>query len=252
MRLISGSEQMPQGDHRSRGVVLRRRGSSSASWDILLFLSGFGAIWVNAPGADGAKNRFGAGTEPMIWGEFRLYQSPKRLYLKGVEVREHFWGIRKSQRALTTAVKWLGAIAANLPAGCESDSLLSLLWGSMKHLSAGLSPLLADARFVFRWCGIWGTAPSLEECALCGAALDSPSGSVHLTSAGLVCPRCRRSSESGSIAFYKSISSNTLQEFRQAALLPKDSFFAWANERKASAPDEIKDCTAWLYGLLRC
>lgn len=243
---------MEQGDHRSRGVVLRRRGASSSSWDVLLFLSGMGAVWVNAPGADGTKNRFGAGTEPMVWGDFHLYQSPKRLYLKGVEVREHFWNIRKSRGALRMAVKWLGAVSENLPVGCESDSLLSLLWGSMKNLSSGISPLLLDVRFALRWCGIWGTAPPLEECALCGVGLQSLSEPLHMTSMGFICQRCGAGRNiPGDTVFYKRMSILSLGEFRRAVLLSKDGFSEWAKGKRPIEPCEMKACAEWLYGFLR-
>ena len=232
--------------------MLRRKGGSSNSWDILLFLSGIGSVWVNAPGADGAKNRFGAGTEPMIWGEFHLYQSANRLYLKGVEVREHFWSIRKSRGSLTAAVKWLGAVAATLPLGLESDSLLSLLWWSMKNLSVGVSPILLDVRFAARWCGIWGRAPSLSECALCGKSPDPGAHPCHMTSAGLVCGSCRANLNAvRDIAFYKEISSVTAYELKCSAMLSKDNFFAWAKGRKPSEPNEMRECAAWLYTLLK-
>lgn len=150
------------------------------------------------------------------------------------------------------AVKWLGAVASNLPAGCESDALLSLLWGSMKNLSAGISPLLLDVRFALRWCGIWGSAPPLEECALCGVRLQSLSEPVHMTSMGFICPRCGAGADiPGDAVFYKPMSIEVLSEFQRAAMLSKDNFSEWAKGRKPIEPGGMKECAEWLYGFLR-
>jgi DNA repair protein RecO (recombination protein O) len=229
--------------------VLRRRDSPSGSQEILVFLTAHGATRISAPGAGGAKNRFGAGTEPLVWGSFDLYQSPRRLYLKGVDVREDFWSIRGRRRALLTAVSWCGELAARLPHGAESDSLLSLLWGSMKNLASGIDPLLLDIRFAWRWGNLWGVAPQLDICSSCGGELLSGDRPVRRSQSGLICADCSRlAPHDGEVA---PISVHTLRQMISSATMPRGAFASWAasfNPDPGSSP--LGDCASWLYSFL--
>ncbi|MDR3254865.1 MAG: DNA repair protein RecO [Synergistaceae bacterium] len=248
LKLLSMQEGgLSQGDYKARGVVLRRR-DGGKSQELLLFLSSHGVVRVSAPGA-GSKNRFGAGTEPMVWGEFLLYQSTRSLYLKGVDVREGFWGVRGSRSALRMAVKWCGEVASRLMPGVESDNLLSLLWGSMKNLSNGFSPLLLDVRFAWRWGNLWGVAPPLDSCTSCGARIDGSSGLVARSSDGLLCADCGRAASESSGESRGSLPLPTLRTLRSAALLPKDAFQIWASESAASDA-ALSECPAWLYSFI--
>ncbi|MDR1472921.1 MAG: DNA repair protein RecO C-terminal domain-containing protein [Synergistaceae bacterium] len=253
-----GEERLPQGDHRANGVVLRRRDVSGRSQELLLFLHGFGATWVSAPGS-GTSNRFGGGTEPMTWGVFRLYQSPRRLYLKGVDIRESFLGVRRSKSSLCAAVKWCLELSSRLPTGHESDPLLSLLWGSMKNLSCGVSHLLIDARFAWRWANLWGLAPSLDRCTRCGREIRIGGARLAARSSdGFICGECLRGARDGSEgrALLSPISSEAVLLLRTAATLPRDGFAAWAKAggaesiRDAGIRAELEDCSLWLYSFL--
>ena len=178
-------DSIPQGPHRSSGVVLRGSGYSGSRCHI--FLRGLGAVWAGAPGS---RNRFGGGIEPMTWGIFDLYRSPRALYLKGVDIREDFLSLRSSRRSLLLAVKWCRDLSSRLQPLHENDSVLSLLWRCVKFLEGGASPLLLDVRFAWRWGNIWGVATSLERCSLCLSPIGGDSGPASLTRDGFVCRYC--------------------------------------------------------------
>ena len=246
---LSRDEGMRQGAHKASGVVLRRKEGSVRSQELLLFLRTAGATWVGAPGATSTKNRFGGGIEPMVWGEYDLYQSPRRLYLKGVDVKEDFLQIRTSRRQLETAVRWCGELARRLPAGMENDALLSLLWGSMKNLRAGADPVLLDLRFAWRWANLWGLAPPLDFCVLCGRPLpghDAPDeGDVLLSRDGIVCAVCR-----GTVNYPAlTIGSGELLFLISASTLPVEAFMAWQRESGSVFRDQ-SGVAAWLYSFL--
>jgi DNA repair protein RecO (recombination protein O) len=237
------------GEHRARGVVLRRMEVSGKYQEVLLFLSSYGAIWVSAPGAGGASNRFGAGTEPMIWGDFTLYRSPKRLYIKGVDIREDFWGIRNSPSSLRTAVKWFSSLSRHLLPGAESDAVLSLLWGSMKNLAVGIAPAVLDVRFYWRWCNLWGAAPSFDYCQNCGEPLGAvSSGAIYRSDAGLLCGRCAGSSPEFPVSSLSAVSPDALEIARTASSLPRERFRQWASG--TVAPDGLSDISSWLVTFL--
>jgi DNA repair protein RecO (recombination protein O) len=249
------SDTLAQGDHRADGVVLRRREQTPKSRECLLFLRNYGAVWVGAPGE---KNRFGGGTEPMIWGNFVLYQSPRRLYLKSVDIAEDFLPVRMSRRMLTMAVKWCAELAGRLPLGHANDSVLSLFWGCMKNLSQRLSTSLLDARFAWRWGNIWGVAPSMDACPWCGLPFD---GSVGLsrTPEGFVCDNCVRNSDEGiGDDVYKiPVSPEVFEAMRFAALSGREFFTqeALGNDAvlrsNAVLSDEATRTVGWLYSFLR-
>jgi DNA repair protein RecO (recombination protein O) len=241
------SDRLPQGDHRADGVVLRRREPTPKSRECLLFLRNLGAVWVGAPGG---KNRFGGGTEPITWGNFTLYQSPRRLYLKSVDIAEDFLSLRRSRRTILLAVKWCEKLADMLPPGHENDGALSLLWGCMKNMSLGASPALLDARFSWRWANLWGVAPSLEFCPSCGGPLDE-SGSVWRSPEGFLCGECSQA------VSMSTVSREVFTILKFAGLSPREIFIKnsggvdslmRANEELAG---QISAMVEWFYSFLR-
>lgn len=245
-------DSLPQGAHKARGVVLRRRDGSagaSKSLELLLFLSSLGAMWVGAPGAGGAKNRFGGGTEPMMWGDFELYQSPRKLYLKGVDVREDFWSVRGSKASLTTALDWHGKIAKKISLATENDALLSLLYGSMKNLASGASPQLADVRFAWRWANIWGVAPPLDFCASCGKNFfgGGTDDFVYLSTDGVLCERCGAGQHG-----LRQIDGATHRVIYHASNLSRDDFSRMTASYKINPSDTQlwRTVSDWLYSFI--
>ena len=183
------SDLLPQGNYHADGVVLRRRETSPKSGDCLIFLRDMGALWAGAPGP---RSRFGGATEPMTWGHFVLYQGPRRLYIKSVDVAEDFLSVRMSKKSLLCAARWCKELGARVPLGYENNAVLSLFWGSMTNLSKGLPATLLNVRFAWRWGKIWGVAPSLNNCPECGSRLVSGEGTA-MTESGFLCDVCRNS-----------------------------------------------------------
>ena len=244
------SDQLPQGNYRADGVVLRRRETSPKSGDCLLFLRGMGALWAGAPGPG---SRFGGATEPMTWGSFILYQGPRRLYLKGVDIAEDFLSLRGSKKTLLCAAGWCRELGARLPLGHENDGVLSLFWGSMTNLSKGLSPALLDVRFAWRWANIWGVAPSLDNCPACGSILITGKEAA-MTESGFLCGACRSGASSAS---YRAVSPEAFDIIKLACLSSADAFARAepeAREFLAASPKiarEAADVASRLFVFLR-
>lgn len=245
---VSEDAPLPQGSHRVSGVVLRRREGSRRSQELLLFLKGMGVRRISAPGADGAKSRFGGGTEPLVWGVFDCYQSPRRFYLKGVDVRDDFLDIRRSAKKLNTAISWCKRLAKQTPVGHECDDLLALFWGSLKNLTLLSDPRLADLRFAWRWGRLWGIAPSLENCCECGARLLSLPDAAAKGDGGLVCARC--ASKLCGAGHLPLISPAEQETIRRAATLPRDQFLAWAEQADPQIKKTSEEYARWFYVFL--
>jgi len=215
------SDSMPQGNYRADGVVLRRRETSPKSCDCLLFLRDMGAFWAGAPGP---RSRFGGAAEPMIWGRFILYQGPRKLYLKSIDVAEDFLSVRNSKKSLLCAARWCKELGSRLPLGHENNAVLSLFWGSMTNLSKGLSIALLDVRFAWRWGKIWGVAPSLDSCPECGSPLLSDEGIV-MTKWGFLCRACNAASPAqANSTRHKAVSPEAFDITKLASLSSVDGF----------------------------
>ena len=252
---LSSSGALPQGEHRADGVVLRRRESSPKSGECLLFLRGMGAVWVGAPGS---RNRFGGAAEPMTWSSFLLYQSPKRLYLKGADIAEDFLPVRASRRTLYRAANWCRELSACLPMRYENDAVLSLFWGTMKNLSCGMSPILLDVRFAWRWGNIWGVAPSLEHCPGCGAPLSAGTArDISMTQDGFVCEKCASRREQSRDGRLEPVSPTAFGVITSAALQPAEKFVRSEPEMRAiykadqSLEKETEAIITWFYSFVR-
>ena len=210
-------EKLPQGYYAKSGTVLKRKDSLKEGQSLLLFLRDLGPRWVSAPGAASGKSRFGGATEPMMWGEYTLYQSPRFLYLKEAEVREDFIALRSEPRKLMAALEFYRRMSQVVITAHESDQLLRVLWSAMTLLRDGAPAEAAEFRYNWRLLNALGLAPSLRNCVKCGSRFD---GGASWSEDGLVCGRC----SGGEPA----ISQADLLELAEAAQLPYEKFLAWS------------------------
>jgi DNA repair protein RecO (recombination protein O) len=193
-----------------------------------------------------------------VWGSFLLYQSPRRLYVKNVDIAEDFLSVRSSGAALVCAVNWHARLASRLAPNCSDNNLLSLLWGCMKNLSRKISPALLDARFAWRWGNIWGVAPSLESCPDCGGPLDYSGAALAPRSPeGFLCPTCAARREgTWEAARLSPLSRDAFELAREITLAPAEQFVrdaprnAAAMSTRPTLRDEIQAAAAWFYSFV--
>ncbi|MDL2297928.1 DNA repair protein RecO C-terminal domain-containing protein [Synergistaceae bacterium OttesenSCG-928-D05] len=216
-------DKLQQGYYTNIGTVLLRRDSSREGQSLLLFLRDLGPRWVNAPGASGGKNRFGGATEPLIWAEFNLYQSPKSLTLQSAEVKEDFLSLRGQPEKLLTALRLYKHLPKMLIVGHESNNLLTLLWASLVCLKENCPPAAVEFRFFWRVLQEQGLAPSLLTCSECGTKLEN---GAAWTPDGLKCTKCAATAD---------IDAETLLILRRAALLKHEQYLQWTDAKNYSA-----------------
>lgn len=212
------AERLSQGYYQASGTVLLRNDIFKGGRSLLLFTRGFGPRWTGAP-ASGGKNRFGGAAEPMVWGSFSLYQSPSRLYLHSVEVKDDFLALRASRSALSCAARLYRLTANEAPLDCENDALLRALWNAMLQLREKTPARAVEFRYMWKFLAVMGAAPSLAACAGCGERLTD--GGLF-TNEGILCGRCGRHAE-GSL-----LSKRERLLLLACAALPRDRFIKWA------------------------
>lgn len=177
-----------QGLESASGVVLARGEAGEGDLLLTLFLKGRGLVRVFARGAAAGRVRFGGGTEPLVWGSFRLHRGRGGgTYLSAVDVADGMIPLRKRPEAIRAAVRWARLLMRHLMTECPADELLANLYWNMRLLAAsGVPAEAAEWRFLWRWLSAWGLAPDLDRCARCGRS----GGSFFWTGEGLVCPAC--------------------------------------------------------------
>ena len=177
-----------QGLDAASGVVLSRSVAGEGDLLLALFLKGRGLVRVSARGAAGGRVRFGGGTEPLVWGAFRLHRGRGGgAYLSAVDVVDGMIPLRRRPEALRTAVRWSKLLLRHLMAEHPADDLLANLYWNMRLLGTSrVPPEAAEWRFLWRWITVWGLAPDLTRCARCGRLAES----LFWTGEGLTCAGC--------------------------------------------------------------
>jgi DNA repair protein RecO (recombination protein O) len=167
--------------------------------------------------------------EPLVFARFRLYRSPRSLYLREVEPFEAFLPLRRSVPVLRTALGWCAEIASRLPPSSPCDELLGLLYWSLCLLVRGIDPPAADFRFAWRWLRLFGVAPDLLRCGLCGGVLSDGGWGEE----GLLCPRCLAAGSTSP----RVLGTSLLRDLRGIAMLSRERFAEWSEGR--SFPPEL-------------
>lgn len=215
---------MKQGFYKLTGVVLRRRETSEGDIRLYILFRKHGPLWVIAPGAARGRRRFGGGTEPLIWGYFGCYQSPKQLYLREIEVKEDLWEIRKDPGKLERAMNWARLLVEHLLPGYPCDEVLSVFYDSLYLLDKGLDGSLLEWRFLYRWMKNWGVAPDIWHCSSCGEKLEE----AYWQGDVLICKKCRLNGG-------KAIAQAELSELVCAAALSRKDLIKWAQNKSSKA-----------------
>ncbi len=147
---------------------------------------------MSLPGGGRGKVRLGGSTEPMVWGEFSLYRSRSRDYLREVEVKRDFWSLRLRIDNLKTSLRWCKLLSEKLPGGQPVDEVLPVLFWSMDLLESDTDPCGVDLRFTWRLLRCLGIAPSMKACDRCGRRISRG----IWTESSFLCDRCYSGSRS--------------------------------------------------------
>ncbi len=177
---------LPQGHYRQLGVVLRAAISGERAKNLLLLLKEAGLVWATAAGAASGRSRLSGVTEPLVWGYFTLYRSPRRVYVREVTVREDFWTLRQNPGKLRAALEICADAARFSLPGHPPAEVLPILYWTLKALEAGTEPAAVRLRFLYRWGMALGIVPGLDRCSACG----KPFTQGFLTLQGLLCTAC--------------------------------------------------------------
>jgi len=218
-------ERERQGFFSASGAVLGRGEAPGGGRSLLLLLKGRGLLRVSCPGVERSRRRGLGGLEPLVFGRFTCYRSPRRIILREAEPLEPFLSLRARLDPLRTALRWAADLSRRVPEGHPFDEALGLLYWSLQGLARGVPPEAADVRYAWRMLRLLGRAPDLLRCGRCGRALSEATWGEE----GLLCADCappggRASPEEEA----ESLSPLRLRLLREIAMLSKDRFIEWA------------------------
>ncbi|EWS82629.1 DNA repair protein RecO [Brachybacterium phenoliresistens] len=188
--------------YRDHGIVLRTHPLGEADRIITLLTRHHGKVRAVAKGVRRTGSRFGARLEP-----FGL-----------VDVQLHSGRTLHTVTQVVTIETFAQAITADYPRYTAASAMLEtvdrltddvvdpsargflLLVGAMRAMAGGsIPPALVLDSFLLRSLALSGWAPSLSDCAACGA--DGPHHAFDVSAGGLVCSACRKA---GAVAVRRS------------------------------------------------
>ncbi|MEG1502228.1 MAG: DNA repair protein RecO [Synergistaceae bacterium] len=217
MRENLNKDNLDQGDYTLTGTILKRKDSIKSTQSLLIFLKDIGPRWISAPSSTG-KNKSSSITEPLIWGNFNIYQSPSKLFLKSIDIKQDFLTIRSDIKKLKTAIELYKITINNVYLNHESNDMLKILWNAMLQINESAKPEYIKFRFIWKLLKIIGRAPSLLCCSKCGSPITS--STLSWDEDGLICSRCTNTTKL------------TLEEMRNmqfAVYLSHEKFIQWSN-----------------------
>jgi DNA repair protein RecO (recombination protein O) len=180
------------GLYRDEGVVLRTQKLGEADRIITLLTRHHGRVRGVAKGVRRTRSRFGARLEPFMHVDAQLFEGRSLDVITQVETLAPYGGALASDYARYTAGTAMLEAAERLTVeeGEPATQLFLLLVGGLRSLArAEHDPSLILDAFLLRAVAVSGYAPSLTDCARCGAP--GPHPFFEVAAGGVVCRECR-------------------------------------------------------------
>ncbi len=184
--------------YRDEGIVLRTQKLGEADRIITLLTRRTGRIRAVAKGVRRTKSRFGARLEPFTHVDLQLYAGRSLDIITQAETLRPYGERLTGDYPRYTAGTAMLETAERFTAEEKEPALRQflLLVGGLRTLSAqDHDPRLVLDAYLLRSLAVAGYAPSLQECAVCGARQDGPaaghSRAFAVAAGGLTCRSCR-------------------------------------------------------------
>ncbi len=160
---------------RTDTIILRSRRIGELHKGLSCLTRDAGVLEVMAYGAGKGKSKLSGMIDPFSLLYFYLYFDPVKDNYKVTDIEQLnvFPEIRASLDKFYTASFWAELILRTFSGGGESEQIYPLLADSLKILnySAEKDHILILLQFIWRYLGIAGFTPDIENCGRCGCSL---------------------------------------------------------------------------------
>ena len=203
------------------GIVLSNMPIGEYDKRVVILSKEFGKMSAFARGARKANSPFLAGSQPMAFGTFTLYQGRNSYSITNIKVSDYFSNDLTDPDHMYMAMYFLELADYYAKEGLDAKEMLALIYVAMKALVKGQIPLTLIRRiFEFKMLVINGEYPDVFACGRCGSKenLDY----FDLTHDCFVCEKCHET-----IPEDKKIKSSTLYALQYIVTSPMNKLFAF-------------------------
>ncbi|MDO5076043.1 DNA repair protein RecO [Corynebacterium sp.] len=180
---------MRRASHRDRALVVRTYDFGEADRVIVLLTRNHGVVRGVAKGVRRAKSRFGSRLQPFVELNVQLYPGRSLYTITGADTVAFFGRVIDEYERYTAACAALEAAERLAVAEIEDPWLFDTALTTLSRLCGADDPTLVLDAFLLQAMQHAGWAPSLFDCAQCGAP--GPHHAFHPGAGGAVCVRCR-------------------------------------------------------------
>ncbi len=231
---------------KTEAVVLKSMKYGDTSKIVSFYTRRFGKLKGVAKGARKPNNKFGAALEPFTRVSLVVYRKENRdLHLiSQCDSIELYRKLNDDLGRMSAGLAVLELVDRLTHGEEENLSLFTLLTDTLSTLNATTKNCESVQRaFQLKCTALFGFAPSLDVCAVCGRSLgaDAPIARVgfQLSDGAIICPECWRGRRSGGSPFQMTISAPTLRVLQKFLSASMDRIPAVAlNEQVGNELDE--------------
>ncbi|OLN18782.1 DNA repair protein RecO [Corynebacterium diphtheriae] len=179
---------MRRESYRERALVVRSYDFGEADRIIVLFTRGRGIVRGVAKGVRRAKSRFGSRLQPFVELDVQLYRGRNLESITAADTVAYFGAKIIDDVTRFSAASSILEGVEKLAVGDE-PRLFDLTVTALKNMQTCAHPVAEVDTFLLQGMNIAGWAPSLFDCAQCGAS--GPHHAFHPSPGGAVCVHCR-------------------------------------------------------------
>ncbi len=217
-----------QRSYRAQGIVIRHREFGEADRILSLYTLEKGKVQAIAKGVRKIKSRKAGHLEPFTQVILQLAKGRNLDVITQVDTIRNFENIKKNLILTAQASYVLEILDRFTYEEGENRPLYNLLIETLVRLDNGISPAIAVHYYEVHLMDILGFRPQLQECVVCGAAIQPENQYFSAKLGGVICPR----SLSGDPSAW-SISMEALKYLRFFQRSP------WSQVKNRSIPEEV-------------
>jgi DNA repair protein RecO (recombination protein O) len=217
-----------QRSYRAQGIVIRHRELGEADRILSLYTLEKGKVQAIAKGVRKIKSRKAGHLEPFTQVILQLAKGRNLDVITQVDTIRNFENIKKNLILTAQASYVLEILDRFTYEEGENRPLYNLLIETLVRLDNGISPAIAVHYYEVHLMDILGFRPQLQECVVCGAAIQPENQYFSAKLGGVICPR----SLSGDPSAW-SISMEALKYLRFFQRSP------WPQVKNRSIPEEV-------------
>lgn len=178
---------------KTKALVLRGMNVGDQDRLLTMLSADLGVIGVSARGVGKAGSRLAAVAQPLMYGEYLLFQGTSRYSLNQGEVQVSFFDLATEPERYELAVRLLALAEEAATAPESAAEVLELSLHALRRLMPGtkthMEPALVAAAFQLKLAQISGLTPHLTGCVRCGTTAIDRIRFSH-AAGGFLCEAC--------------------------------------------------------------